>query len=171
MTKQSITQDKLKELLDYDLNTGLFTWKVARSNRVQAGHIAGWKKKMEWNTYYAIKLDGVDYFQHRLAWLYMYGEFPPQLIDHINGNGRDNRIVNLRCVTPTENNRNMRRRSNNKSGICGVSFYKRDNKWEARIKADGKYKYLGRFDNKDDAVKARKKAEIEFDYHENHGRE
>jgi hypothetical protein len=98
----------------------------------------------------------------------VYGD-EPQDIDHINGNRRDNRIANLRAVDRRENMRNARLRSNNTSGIVGVTFSRDRKKWVAQIN-DGKVRSLGRFDKFEDAVEARKAAERRAGFHPNHGR-
>jgi hypothetical protein len=97
-----------------------------------------------------------------------YGVWPTQLIDHINGDRADNRIVNLRQTTQSENMRNRRKSTNNTSGYVGV--YKVGAKWRARISVDSKNMNLGIYDTIEQAVQARKQAEIDYGYHENHGR-
>jgi hypothetical protein len=88
------------------------------------------------NGYWCIRLDGVLYLAHRLAWLYMYGLWPPGQIDHISGERLDNRILNLRETTPSENNQNRRTApKHSKSGVFGVS--ERGGKWTARISHEG----------------------------------
>jgi hypothetical protein len=103
---------------------------------------------------------------HRVAWFLFYGEWPDK-IDHINGNGCDNRIKNLRSVTTTENNRNMKLFKTNSSGVTGV--YKVKDRWNAMIWCGNKQINLGVFDTKDEAVAARKGAEKANGYHINHG--
>jgi len=99
-----ITQDKLKEILDYNQHTGLFTWKKIKkySNR-SVGDIAGSLSL----GYVVIGIDKKIYKAHRLAWLYVYGEFPKEQLDHINGNKEDNRICNLREANQSQNNFNF----------------------------------------------------------------
>jgi hypothetical protein len=147
-----ITQARLKELLNYDPETGLFVWRVTR--RVKAGTIAGSKHPTQ--HYIAIKIDGVLYKAHRLAWLYEYGIWPPNEIDHINRVRTDNRLENIRLATKAENAQNRKTRTDNSSGMTGVSWHKRDKKWRVYI---GKGKYLGYFDALEDAIAARKEAE------------
>ena len=100
----------------------------------------------------------------------MYHGQDPVFIDHINGNGLDNRIQNLRSVTHQQNMKNQKVRSDSSSGCPGVSFSSRDNKWRAYIATPDGVVSLGYFERKEDAVIARSKAEIEFGYHRNHGR-
>jgi hypothetical protein len=161
-----ITQKELKELLMYNPNTGIFTWKTITSNRVKAGEIAG---TMHRDGYSQIKINGKFYRAPRLAWLYVYGEWPDK-IDHINHIRNDNRINNLRSVSNLDNSRNQKMRKNNTSGITGVSRYKEKNKWEAYIWDSGKKIHLGHYTNKDEAIKIRKQAEILYGYHPNHGK-
>lgn len=115
----SLTQLRLKELLHYDPVTGHFTWIVANSNRAPAGTPAG--RTGNSHGYCPIGIDGKRYRAHRLAWLYMTGEWPPEHIDHINGVRSDNRWHNLRAATLKENNRNMGLQRNNAAGYKGVS--------------------------------------------------
>jgi len=109
--------------------------------------------------------------EHRVIWALYYKEWPPKgmVIDHINGDPYDNRIDNLRLVTHKENAMNTRLSSKNKSGVAGVRW--RRNRWESSIVYNREYYYLGLFINFDDAVKARKAAEIKYGFHENHGRD
>ncbi len=150
-----LTQARLKELLNYDPETGLFVWRVTR--RVRAGTIAGSKHPTQ--HYISIKIDGVLHKAHRLAWLYSYGVWPPNDIDHINRVRTDNRLINIRLATRAENCQNRRMRSDNSSGITGISWRKRDKKWDVRIGLGNKSKHLGCFDELSDAITARQEAE------------
>lgn len=163
-----LTQKYLKELLHYNPNTGIFTWKVAKNSHAKVGDIAGYKKISD--LYIAIKIDSKKYFAHRLAFLYVYGNFPKRNIDHINHIRDDNRIINLREVTHSENQRNSKKRKDNKSGFTGVCRGNNKNKWVAQIKANGKVKHLGIFRDKKDAIRARQEANIKYGYHPNHGK-
>ena len=161
-----ITVGELKSLLDYNPSTGLFIWKSDRTSTVREGDVAGTNCK----GYITITINGKRYQAHRLAWLYMTGNLPNNQIDHINGVRDDNRFCNLREVDNSENARNSKHRDNNTSGHIGVNFEVRGSKWTANIKVDGKKIYLGRFPTKDEAIEARKKAEIKYGFHSNHGR-
>ncbi len=161
-----INQAKLKELLNYDSETGILYWNKTTNRRIKVGDVAGCKDAYG---YLVIRFDGKLYKAHRLAWLYVYGVLPDQ-IDHINGIRDDNRIVNLRSVTIGENNKNTKVRQDNISGVAGVHFEQSRSKWLANISVEGKNVYLGRFNTFDEAVHARKSAEIEYSYHDNHGR-
>ena len=154
-----ITQERLKELLDYDQETGVFVRRIVpRSSRVQIGAIAGTLKK---RGYLVIGIDNSIYMAHRLAWLYVYGKFPDNGIDHINGVRNDNRIVNLRDVTQKINIQNQRlARSDNKLGMLGVST--RRGKFMAQININGIRTYLGDFEIAEDAHEAYLAAKRKF---------
>ena len=168
MKNHILTQDILKTLLHYSEETGEFTWIKTRAGTALAGSIAG---NIHIKGYRIISIFGKLYKAHRLAWLYTYGKWPEDQIDHINGNRDDNRIDNLRDVSSLENSRNSKIRCTNKSGVTGICRYKRNNKWVAQISVKGKVINLGHFDNFNDAVIARKMAETKHGFHENHGRQ
>lgn len=136
-----ITQSELKELLNYDKDTGIFTWKKRTSNRIKIGSIAG---NLHCRGYIELKVNGIRCLAHRLAWLYEHGELP-KLIDHINGDRKDNKIFNLRPASYAENSYNSKVRVDNKSGVRCVSWNKRSNKWEVRIKLNGKLHSFGSY--------------------------
>lgn len=163
----TLTHRQLKRNLSYSPETGEFRRLVANSNRVKIGDVAGHKHK---NGYVQIFVCGTSYWAHRLAYFYMTAELPPKSIDHINGDPSDNRWLNLRAVSQSLNMRNMKRPSNNTSGVIGVCLDRVAGKWRAQIEMNWKNLYLGNFENKADAIAARKSAEIEHGFHENHGR-
>lgn len=157
-----ITQERLKELLDYNPKTGVFTNKITRSSKAKKGAVAGGiRTEKNGDRYVAIKLDNNQYLAHRLAWLYVYGFMPDCLIDHIDNNGckTDNRIENLRLATHKQNQENRGIPKNNTSGIKGVSWDSRSGRWKAAIKHNGKSICLGYYANIDDAASARQNAE------------
>lgn len=177
-----ITQELLKSILIYNPSTGVFRWKKRDRrffksdssfkswNTKYSGSVAGAPfAENKRNKYIQIGVMGRPYLAHRLAWLYVHGAWPENDIDHINGDGRDNRIKNLRSVTRLENLRNQRLRPNNKSGQTGVCWIKKSKKWKAAIKVSGKTIYLGLFNCYEDAVRVRLKAQKEYGFHENHG--
>ena len=162
MTDKILTQDRLKELLNYDPETGVFTWRVCRYC-VQAGETAGYLNP---NGYIYIKIDGKDYRLHRLVWLYVHGIIPKQQLDHINGNRSDNRLVNLRVVTNKQNCENRKQQANNTSGYRGVHWNASANKWVARIRHHGKRHHVGVFDTAEEAGRAAKAArDMLFTHH------
>lgn len=148
-----ISQAYLKSIIVYDANKGILIWKKARSNRVKMGQEAGFLS----NGYYSIQLDGKFYRRSRIAWFYVYGEWP-QSIDHINHITTDDRISNLRAATLSENQGNRRLNKNNKCGYKGVHFFKRTKKWCAQITINKRGKNLGYFDTPELAHKAYMKA-------------
>jgi len=152
-----LTQEYLKSVLSYDPETGIFTWKYRQG-------LIG--KKISWNTRYSEKQAGtIDpvgylgiaieykrYYAHRLAWLYMTGELPKKYIDHLNGNKSDNRFLNLREATNSENQQNQKRaKTSNISGFLGVSLTKEKNKYRSRIVTKGKQIVIGIFDTPEEA--------------------
>ena len=158
-----ITQTELKERLEYNPDTGVFT-RLVLTGRFSKGTFAGTKS----HGYIDIGFLGKRYGAHRLAWLYVHGHFPEQ-IDHINGIRDDNRLSNLREVNNYINSRNIGMRKNNKSGFMGVSWANRDSKWVSQIMINYKTIILGTFDDKEDAIEARKAANIKYGFHVNHG--
>ena len=145
--------DDLKEILDYDENTGIFRWKITKpgGRNIKEGFVAGTYDK---KGYHRIKINRKVYLGHRLAWLFVKGNWPKKDIDHINGITNDNRICNLRECNKSENGQNRLRNKNNKSGFTGVS--QKDNRWVAIITINKKTIYLGQFDTFEEAVEARK---------------
>ena len=165
MTQRIISQKELKRILHYCPETGVFTWLVSRG-RISVGTIAGATNNLG---YCQIGINKTLHLAHRLAWLYMTGEFPSDQIDHLNHVRDDNAWPNLRGATQLINSRNTTKRSDNKSGIVGVCFVSRENKWLSFIHHDGKCIHLGYFNCITAAAIARKAAEIKYGYHVNHG--
>lgn len=165
-----ITQERLKELLHYNPETGVFTWKVSKGPKAKSGSDAGCDLQRKRTYYKQIGIDGVRYYAHRLAWLYVHGKLPKNDIDHEDGDGLHNWINNLRDATNRENCKNRRLSCLNTSGVIGVNFDKRSGKWHARIGTMSGFKHLGYFTSIDAAIAARKAAEVKYGYHQNHGR-
>lgn len=164
---KELTQARLKEVLQYNPETGDFIVIKKRSNRCKPiGSISG----TVICTYLYTGIDGKNYVHHRLAFLYMNGSFPKDQVDHINGIRTDNRFCNLREVSNFDNCRNKRMLDNNTSGINGISWDKKRNKWRAYIYINEKHIYLGRHNSIDDAINARSVASIKYGFHDNHGR-
>jgi hypothetical protein len=142
-----VTQERLKELLSYDPETGIFIWNN-RTGKRPAGSVAGCK---EHRGYVVITADRKRYYAHRLAWIYCNGQNPFNEIDHINGNKSDNRIKNLRDVTAKENHQNLKKATarNISSGFLGVR--KLNGKYLAQITIEGKDRHLGTFNSAEEA--------------------
>lgn len=162
-----INREELKKYLNYDPSTGIFTWKMRCSRRVRIGDIAG---NLSDKGYMRIAIMGKLYRSHRLAWLYVHGEWPLEQLDHKNRDRKDNRIKNLRLFTGRQNMKNQNLPSNNKSGIMGVNWNPRQENWIARIGVNAKRVGLGSHKSKLDACAARKSAEIKYGYDPTHGR-
>ena len=158
-----LTQSYLKSVLHYCPDTGVFTRLAGQGAR--CGSIAGSLKR----GYYRMMIKGRVYTLHRLAFLYMTGDWPKQGVDHINGNPLDNRWENLRDVSQSENMRNASRSKRNASGVVGVAWDKEARKWRASI-YHGKTIHLGRHDDFFEAGCARKSAEVAHGFHPNHGK-
>lgn len=150
MTEQILTQAILKEHLHYNPDTGVFTWLVSRG-KSKFGKVAG---SINTYGYTRIQIFNKTYLAHRLAFLYEYGIFPKECVDHRNGVRTDNRMCNLREATNLENAQNLPLRVKNKSGFTGVCFHIRDKKWVSQIKINGKMKHLGYFDDPELASQA-----------------
>jgi len=151
---EKLTQKRLKELLDYYPDIGEFFWLVDRKG-TRAGNIAGFNK----GGYTQIGIEGSIFYAHRLAWLYVYGYFPENGIDHINRNKSDNRICNLREVSRSCNLRNTGNKKNNTSSIKGVSWHKPTKRWHSQIGLNRKVYNLGYYHSFDEAVYVRLAAE------------
>jgi hypothetical protein len=175
-----LDQEKLLSLIHYDPETGIMTWLPKKV-------VCRWHKT--WNTIHAGKqltnigsggylqaciiIDGIQkgYLLHRLAWLYVYGEFPEGPLDHINRIKTDNRICNLRIANAALNGHNVELNSKNRSGVKGVSWSKESKKWRAVLVYYGQYIHLGLFANMEDAKNAYVAASIQtvkkFSIHSN----
>ena len=142
---KTLTQERLKELLHYDPETGIFKWlvRVPRSHIV-VGDVAG---SICARGYHSIMIYGKQYRSSRLAWLYMTGTFPVNSIDHRNRCKTDDRFANLREATSSANAQNANISARNKTGFSGVSWNKNCNKWQAYIMSAGKHRYLGVFND------------------------
>lgn len=157
--KAALTTQRVRELLDYDPQSGLFRWRNPQSNRVKKGSIAG---KIGNRGYHRIGIDGRRYLAHRLAWLWLYGFDPQGDVDHINGVRNDNRIANLRIATRSQNLWNSRRPCNNTSGFKGVSFDKNRRRWQVHIRVAGRIIFLGCFSSPEEGHAAYASAAQKF---------
>ena len=142
--KGMLTLARVRELFDYDPETGVLVRRITTSNRAPKGTVAG---RRNGNGYLRVMIDGYTDYVHRVVWFHFYGEWPEFEMDHIDGNGMNNRISNLRCATHAQNSQNLSTRNTNKSGMIGVSWSKLHSKWEAYINVNYKKKYLGLFDD------------------------
>ena len=165
-----ITREDIKARLRYDPITGIFTW-IHDNKRVKAGGRAGTiRVLLSGKTYRFIGINNKLYSEHKLAFIYMTGHEQNGEVDHINGNGCDNRWVNLRDVSRYDNRRNVKIMANNKSGVTGVCWSKIRNKWIARISIGKNDRLvLGSFDDISTAKEVIDRARIEYGYHVNHG--
>ena len=177
----TINQGIVKEFLHYDPISGQFTWnnrnrkwfKSARDykawNTRYSGKVTGTKRKCNGKMYMTIGIFSKNYYVHRLAFLYMTGVIPIDQVDHIDGNGLNNLWSNLRRVSNQGNAKNMKLPSDNQSGVIGVSWCNTRKQWRSTIVVNRKQIHLIITDNYDEAVAARKAAEIEYGFHCNHG--
>jgi HNH endonuclease len=156
--KYIMTHEYLSGILKYKPHTGKFFW-IVDKGKVEAGEEAGTKGR---RGYVDIKIDGRSYLAHRLAWLYMTGEFPIHEIDHINGNPSDNRWTNLKEGTHSQVTRPHRIYKTNISGYNGVHWRKDADKYRVRITIDNKRISLGHYSDFEEACKARVEAEKEY---------
>jgi hypothetical protein len=140
-----LTAEAAREILNYDPETGDFRWKVATGRRCKLGDVAGWVNRERRTVRRKIAVNGNSYMAHRLAWLYMTGQWPEHEVDHINGDGTDNKWANLRSATSSQNLRNRGPQANNKTGFKGVCFDNTRGKFIATIKLHGKQTWLGMF--------------------------
>lgn len=140
---KKLTYARLREVLHYDPDTGIFTWLIRTANRNRVGGIAGTVDPLG---YRRIIVDNEAGYGHRLAWLYMTGEWPVVLIDHRDLNNDNNRWDNLREATHGQNKGNVRRYSSNTSGYKGVTLVKKSGRWHAQIAPKGKNINLGYYD-------------------------
>jgi hypothetical protein len=154
-TQPMLSTLDVRELLSYDAETGQFTWRHTMGGRAKAGTVAGTRDS---KGYTQIKVNGRLYLAHRLAWLYVHGEWPLGHLDHIDRSPANNAIGNLRPCTHAENHQNTGVRRDSTSGATGVSFNKKSGKWFAYIDVRGKRVRIGLFDSCDAATAARAEA-------------
>lgn len=144
-----VTLEQVKKLFSYDPDSGVFTRLISTSRCVKVGQVAG---SMNGDGYLQVKIDGHRYTMHRLAWLYVNGEWPKGVIDHLNGHRADNRIANLRDTTQKVNAQNKHKaRSDSASRLLGVYKEKRGRRYRSHIWIDGRLHVIGYFDTKEEA--------------------
>ena len=179
--KDKLTTELVRELLHYSEETGIFTWRnrerhwfkrdkdFKRFHSLYAGAVAGTvKKKATGYPRVQLKVLGKDYLAHRLAFIYM-GEALPEQVDHLNRDSLDNRWKNLTASSQEQNMKNMSMKLNNTSGVTGVSWNKARLKWVAYVRVDGKLKYLGGFEDLEEAGKAVRRFRSENGFSVGHG--
>jgi len=173
--REALTAAYVRSILHYDPETGEFRWKERTPDMFAPGRrpvewsCKTWNSKNAGNVagvdcgrrYLRIGISGRDYYAHRLAWLWITGEWPLGEIDHINLDKSDNRWSNLREATHSQNTMNRPRRIDNTSGCKGVVWDRSRNKWAARIKLPERNKHLGRFSDREDAARAYELAALE----------
>ena len=145
-----LAQDALKSVLNYEPATGAWTWRVRRGGTANAGSPAGWLEKS--TGYIRIAVLGVKEYGHRLAFLYVEGEFPPNDVDHIDRDGSNCRWANLRHATTSQNLAYRVVKKSSRSGVRGIR--KRGSVWEVRVNKDGTQVHRSLHQNKEDAAAA-----------------
>lgn len=170
--KPKLTRKRLLHIFSYDRDQGRLIWKNPTGNRVKIGAPAGNLCRFHGNDYIQLRVQTQNFLIHRLIWFIEKGSFPKHQIDHIDGNGLNNRIENLRDVTIAEQAKNLSRRETNTSGVTGVVWNKNTRAWIAQISTNGQPVYLGQFTDPafEKAVKVRKEAEAKYGFHKNHDR-
>lgn len=162
-----LTQEYLKSILSYEPKEGLMLWKENRS-QMRSGDKVGHYSAQK-NAYSLISIDGRLYKSHRIIWFIVTSSFPSGEIDHIDHNRQNNRWSNLRDVPIGENNKNCSISKVNTSGTTGVQWFKAKKRLIATIQFKRKRRHLGCYDDINEAIVARKLAEIELGFHKNHG--
>lgn len=157
---QDVTQALVRKFFNYDPTSGLLTWRLPTR-----GTSVGDKVGTISNGYVQVNIGNKQYRAHRIIWLYMYG-YMPEHIDHINHDGLDNSLTNLRDVPQQENNRNMPKRKDNSSGETGIRFIEATGKYVVRIAQ----KHIGTFKTLAEAITERDNAYIQLNFNANHGK-
>jgi uncharacterized protein YpiB (UPF0302 family) len=170
------SQDRIKSILTYNPDTGIFTWKeleLSSFKYCKNPHMTCTTRNAIWgnkkagssgDNYVKIHFDGKNYVAHRLAWIYMYGIDQKESIDHINKNKKDNRLCNLRLASPQQNQQNYDIMRSNKTGVKGVSYVKKKKKYKVTIGVNNKNIHIGMFSKLKDAAVARYKAEEQYGF-------
>ena len=161
--------EEVAKLFTYDRETGVLYWRIRNRNSIRHKYVAGSTKGTN-DGYRRVGIKGKIYQEHRIIMMLCFGHIPENAeIDHINHVRNDNRLCNLRFVTRSENRRNQSVNSKNTTGVTGVCFYKRLQKYVAQIKVNREAIYLGYFDTLEEAAAARAEANLKFNFNNNHG--
>ena len=146
--KYILSQDEVRQAFDYDPDSGLLKWKISPGTGVKAGQIAG---SVHYRGYIQINYKRMNLLAHRVIWVYMTGKNPTEFIDHIDGNASNNKWINLREATNKQNQENRAQQANNSSGYRGVTYRKKEKRWQAQVQHNKKYVYLGCYATKEQA--------------------
>lgn len=167
------TPEELRQLLDYNPETGVLTWRARNFTRRSRAWSEKWAGRQAGalgsHGYIQIGIGGRLHKAHRLAWVIFYGKWPDGVIDHINGIRTDNRISNLRDVRREDNNKNSAKQAKSGGGCAGVYWVGRLEKWRAQITSGGRQQYLGMFETRFDATLVRLNAEKKLGFSSRHG--
>ena len=161
------TRERLKELFNYNPDSGVITRLKSVSNNAKKGSVVNTKNA---RGYILVRVDYEQYLAHRLVFIYMGYDIEEKCIDHINHNKEDNSWLNLRVTCHKGNGRNQSKSISNYSGFTGVCWHKAGNKWESYINHEGKLIHLGLHSCFLDAIAERIRANKAFGFHENHGK-
>ena len=162
--------EEVARLFTYDREAGVLYWRIRNSNNTRRNYVAGSIKGNN-NGYRRVNIKGKMYKEHRIIMMLCFGHIPENAeIDHINHVRNDNRLVNLRFVTRSENRKNQSVSSKNTSGVTGVYFSKARKKYIAQIKVNQELIYLGTFETLEEAAAARAEANSKFNFNNNHGK-
>ncbi len=162
------TRDRLHDVFAYEAETGILRFKCKLANRTKIGAEAGSPTRKGCSIYKRVTVDGVRFYAHQAVWIMHHGDIPDGrgvVIDHIDGDGSNNRLCNLRLTDQSGNARNTKRRVDNATGVMGVSMCSTTGRWKARLANE----WLGRFDSFGDAVQARRDAEARSGFSSRHG--
>ena len=167
-----LSYEEVAKLFTYDRETGVLYWRKRTRGTIRHKYVAGSSKGAKGNSGYShVKFMGKTYKEHRIIMLLCFGHIPENAeIDHVNHIRDDNRLSNLRFVTRGENFKNKSVSSNNTTGITGVCFDKRLQKYIAHISVNNLRHFLGRYNTLEEAAAARAEANLEFNFHANHGK-
>jgi hypothetical protein len=161
-----LTADHLREIIHYDPETGVFTWRIRPSQRTFAGDVTGVAVRKD--GYCSVKIGRQSYKAHRLAWLYMTGEWPEHEVDHRDRNRANNVWRNLRAATKKQNQENRTPRRDSSSGVTGVLWSNRDQAWRATIVIEGRKRHIGTRKVLSEAVALRAAASRQHHTHSEH---